>query len=427
MKQHIQKWSISVLLFFCSSISAAEIATQFFFPVGDKNIPPQVASTSNGYKISQNFNTSRLWEGGNATGGWCYDRNKDDKTENDETLCDKSGDRWMSGHTGVDLSIHSCGGVVRATASGEVMVGYQSGGYGNFIRIKHKLPNGKIIYSLYGHLQDFSIKVADGTDVVGGAEIAKVGDTGMGGVCHLHFAIYSEDILMDENLVIPTGYVFNDEERLNTNPRIYSNTMKYFYDPLLFVDDRNVRYAFLASCCNILNVTKTTYSRLTKNMYVKDSTGKILSLQKAADAGWITPYVYFKDAVTGAWGYNSTYKIEEFVLRKNVDYAFRPLKSNLIFYYFKSGNNYLEARTRQDMMEYAATNKSFSGLNRETYDINVDQTATVARAWMSFDYWNNGWTHTYINVDYDRDDPLRRRVIHYKPATKSWSNWTAWY
>jgi len=422
MKQHIQKLSISILLFFCTNVLSAEIATKFVYPVGDKSSPPKTTTIPNGFKISQSFNNSRNYMTGGPDDGWCLYAD-----ENNETDCLDYGGKWMYGHTGVDLSSGSCGGVVRATASGEVTTGYQSSGYGNFIRIKHTLPNGKVVFSLYGHLQDSSTKVADGTDVVGGAEIAKVGDTGMGGSCHLHFSIYSENIIMPKDLTIPTGYVYGDEELWVGNTFIPSNTMKYFYDPLLFVDDRNTRYAFMLSCCNILNVITPTYSILTKTMYAKDSSGQILSLQRAADAGWITPYVYFKDSVTSSWGYNTTYKMEEFVLRKNVSYAFRALKSGIAIYFFKPGNNYLEARTRQDMMEYAASNNKFSGLNREMYDTNLTYSAGRARSWMSFDYWNNGWTHTYVNHDYDTNDPLRRWVIYYNPATKSWSNWVAWF
>lgn len=422
MKRHIQKWGTLLLLLFSVGAFSAEVATRFVYPVGDSNSPPKPVANSNGYILTQSFNNSKGVGNAGPDYGWCLNANK-----SSEATCLSSGGKWMYGHAGVDLSNGSCGGVVRATASGEVTVDYQGEGYGNYIKIKHTLPNGKVIYSLYGHLQNSSIKVADGADVVAGAEIAKVGDTGMGGSCHLHFAMYAEDILMYKYLDVPTGYLYADEELWVGNTFIYSNTMKYFYDPLLFVDDRNVRWQFKLSCCNILQVITPTSSILTKNMYVRDSNGQILSLQRAADAGWITPYVYFKDSVSGAWGYNSTYKIEKFVLRKGVSYAFRALKSGVHLYYFKPGNNYLEARTRQDMMEYVATNSKFSGLNRETYDINKNQSANRARAWMSFDYWNNGWTSTYVNVEYDTTDPLRRWVTHYNPATKAWVSWTAWY
>jgi len=73
------------------------------------------------------------------------------------------------------------------------------GGYGNMILVKHKLPNGLEIYSLYGHLADDNdpekqFKIGD--QIRKGEKIGKVGkpfsaENG-GWPSHLHFSILKE-------------------------------------------------------------------------------------------------------------------------------------------------------------------------------------------------------------------------------------------
>ncbi len=412
MNKHIQKIGVLIFILFSTNVFSADVARKFVFPVGSKNTPPS--------SITQSFNTSRNG-GGGIDNGWCMDA-----SGSTETACRSAGGKWMYGHTGVDLG-YACGSTVWATADGVATVIPGSTGYGNHIKIRHTMPNGKVIYSVYAHLADFSFTITDGAKVSAGQAIAQVGNTGLGASCHLHFAIYSEDIEMGRGFVTPTGYLYSDEGFLLNGVPIPSNTMKYFYDPLLFVDDRNSMSYLKLACCNQRQTITPATSLVTKTMYIRDSnSGVFLSLQKAVDAGWIASSIYF-DPIGSYWNYNSAYKIEEFVLRGGHTYAFLALKSGLYLYYFKPGNHYLDARLRQDMMEYAASNPSFSGLNRETYGINTANTATSGRAWMSFDFWDNGWTATYVNVDHDRTDSLRRWVAYKDPATGSLVKWQAWY
>ena len=73
------------------------------------------------------------------------------------------------------------------------------GGYGNMILVKHKLPNGLEIYSLYGHLADDNdpekqFKIGD--QIRKGEKIGKVGKSfsaeNGGWPSHLHFSILKE-------------------------------------------------------------------------------------------------------------------------------------------------------------------------------------------------------------------------------------------
>jgi murein DD-endopeptidase MepM/ murein hydrolase activator NlpD len=86
-------------------------------------------------------------------------------------------------HKGVDIAAPK-GTSVYTTAEGRVVrAGFQAGGYGNFIEVKH--PNG--LSSVYGHLS--RIDVHTGQEVASGERIGLVGSTGYSTGPHLHFEV----------------------------------------------------------------------------------------------------------------------------------------------------------------------------------------------------------------------------------------------
>jgi murein DD-endopeptidase MepM/ murein hydrolase activator NlpD len=86
-------------------------------------------------------------------------------------------------HKGVDIAAPTGTGVF-TTAEGRVIrAGFQAGGYGNFIEVKH--PNG--LSSVYGHLS--RIDVHTGQNVASGERIGLVGSTGYSTGPHLHFEV----------------------------------------------------------------------------------------------------------------------------------------------------------------------------------------------------------------------------------------------
>jgi len=86
-------------------------------------------------------------------------------------------------HKGVDIAAPK-GTSVYTTAEGKVIrAGFQAGGYGNFIEVKH--PNG--LSSVYGHLS--RIDVHTGQQVASGERIGLVGSTGYSTGPHLHFEV----------------------------------------------------------------------------------------------------------------------------------------------------------------------------------------------------------------------------------------------
>ena len=92
---------------------------------------------------------------------------------------------WVSGrrHTGLDYPA-SYGSRVGAAGRGHVVfAGWNSGGYGNLVVVKHRLG----FESWYAHLS--SIAAWSGQSIVGGNTIGYVGSTGRSTGPHLHFEV----------------------------------------------------------------------------------------------------------------------------------------------------------------------------------------------------------------------------------------------
>ena len=85
-----------------------------------------------------------------------------------------------AGHFGLDIG---CGNVAAlASASGTVYRGYCSG-RGNYLVIEHPLNNGYSYYSIYQHLQSFSVN--SGAKVSASQQIGIAGNSGMSEGVHL--------------------------------------------------------------------------------------------------------------------------------------------------------------------------------------------------------------------------------------------------
>ncbi|MBA3576322.1 MAG: M23 family metallopeptidase [Sphingomonas sp.] len=90
-------------------------------------------------------------------------------------------------HAGIDLA-GPVGTPIHATADGIVTTsGWNSGGYGNLIKIDH----GRGIETRYGHLS--SITVQEGARVTRGQLIGRMGSTGRSTGSHLHYEVRIDD------------------------------------------------------------------------------------------------------------------------------------------------------------------------------------------------------------------------------------------
>lgn len=107
------------------------------------------------------------------------------------------GWRWGRMHKGVDIAA-PIGTPVMAAAAGEVVsAGWNSGGYGNLVKVKH--ADGSL--TLYGH--NSKILVHSGQVVEQGEQIAEMGSTGYSTGPHLHFEIHPNG----QNAVNPMAYL----------------------------------------------------------------------------------------------------------------------------------------------------------------------------------------------------------------------------
>lgn len=94
-------------------------------------------------------------------------------------------------HEGIDISA-SKGTPVFATADGVVeTAGYNSGGYGNMIMLRH----GFGLETRYGHLSRFAVRAGD--RVKRGQVIGYVGETGRATGYHLHYEIIANGQLLN--------------------------------------------------------------------------------------------------------------------------------------------------------------------------------------------------------------------------------------
>ncbi len=102
------------------------------------------------------------------------------------------------GHDGVDIA-NGIGTPLRSIADGVVVKrSYAGNGYGNYTIIKHTLPNGRRIYSLYAHQNSVPI-YGIGTFVLKGQQIGYMGTTGRSTGSHLHFSLFSESFEVSLN------------------------------------------------------------------------------------------------------------------------------------------------------------------------------------------------------------------------------------
>jgi murein DD-endopeptidase MepM/ murein hydrolase activator NlpD len=113
------------------------------------------------------------------------------------TLTSGYGWRWGRMHRGVDIA-NARGTPIWAAADGEVIsAGWNDGGYGNLIKLKH--ADGSV--TLYAH--NSRILVDEGQIVRQGELIALMGSTGYSTGSHLHFEIHPSG----QGAVNPTAYL----------------------------------------------------------------------------------------------------------------------------------------------------------------------------------------------------------------------------
>jgi murein DD-endopeptidase MepM/ murein hydrolase activator NlpD len=150
---------------------------------------------------------------------------------------------WVSGrnHTGIDFPAPS-GTPVGAAGRGTVtFAGWNSGGYGNLMIVRHRLG----YETWYAHLSGFT--VGSGTAVAGGVQIATVGSTGRSTGPHLHFEVRKDGTPID-----PAPYLL-PQSSLKTASAAAGRDLECATDPVVNrrpsrADARDPAHAVLEAC-----------------------------------------------------------------------------------------------------------------------------------------------------------------------------------
>ena len=107
------------------------------------------------------------------------------------------GWRWGRMHRGIDIAAPIGTPVVAAAPGVVITAGWNSGGYGNLVEIKH--PDGSV--TLYAH--NNRILVREGQQVEQGQQIAEMGSTGYSTGPHSHFEVH----IPGQGAVNPIAYL----------------------------------------------------------------------------------------------------------------------------------------------------------------------------------------------------------------------------
>jgi murein DD-endopeptidase MepM/ murein hydrolase activator NlpD len=215
--------------------AALPIAGAFVYPVGDElDYTRPRPGDANGYYISDPYLARR-------------------------------GSNGQRMHRGIDLSNGSGGAPVHAIASGVVVVADGNAlvktrrkvkakttkvvkgkrvtkttwkwktswtwrtGWGNYVVLKHTLPSGESVYSLYAHLKPKSVAVAPGEVVAAGETIGQIGRTGRASSPHLHLEIRKN---------VPADSDERGEEEAGPEPTVQDRTFALLatVDPMQFLE-----------------------------------------------------------------------------------------------------------------------------------------------------------------------------------------------
>ena len=405
---------ISIFVLAISTLSFAAEAGLLVFPVGNPYVAPTQSGNSNGFTITQSFNTSVLYSDNTTDGpadhGWCLLDKKEDDRYTTLKDCMNHGGAWQYGHSGSDLSNGRSGDNVVAIADGHVVEAGSYRGWGNFVLIKHIMPTGMVAYSLYGHLLDDPTSLK-GRDVRVGDHIGRVGFEGTSTGPHLHVTVVNASLLSDPSKPLISqiaGYLFNDRD----------NKLKYYYDALLSIDDRN------HSTTIPLLLSRWTYFSLpfnaTSSTAYVEYQGKKYSLGRAASFHWINSQLQVYQS--GSWIASSA-NPDRIIFNSDKQYhRIWGLVSGATLTIFQPGNHYPDSRARRDMVQASLGDGRFGAAIRETYAPVPSPSPDWEWRRMAFKFTGLS-TGIYMYYSTCKANPLIRYTTYFDPATHSWTPW----
>lgn len=190
----------------------------------------RLAAVSSEAQSNQNKNPSSADASSNIADKFAYPIGK---TEAITPAKDKKDDWYnaqdftVNNHLGEDWNINSggntdCGEPVLAAANGTIVYAENAGtGWGNVVIVEHRLPDGKKVQTLYGHLRKMtktkgSVKMRE--------QIGEIGNADGKYLCHLHFELRKENCPMWNQA--GAGYSKENKGWLDPSDFIDSNQKK---------------------------------------------------------------------------------------------------------------------------------------------------------------------------------------------------------
>jgi len=110
-------------------------------------------------------------------------------------------------------------------------------GWGNYVVVRHVLPSGETVHSLYGHMQPRSMLVKRGDIVAAGQPLGKIGRSGRATSAHLHLEIRKSIPGDPDDVVLGEG-----EAEATPTPEERSYSQLQTVDPIAFLEQHVRRY-----------------------------------------------------------------------------------------------------------------------------------------------------------------------------------------
>jgi murein DD-endopeptidase MepM/ murein hydrolase activator NlpD len=105
--------------------------------------------------------------------------------------------QYFAGHEAYDIRAEYGSSITPIQAGVVKKVGYDAGGYGNYVIVEHS--NG--LQTLYAHLE--KVTVEENQQITGQTEIGTVGLTGHTTGPHIHFEVHANGVRISPSLVLP--------------------------------------------------------------------------------------------------------------------------------------------------------------------------------------------------------------------------------
>lgn len=315
-------------------------------------------------------------------------------------------------HTGEDWNGNKgqstdYGDLVYPIAVGKVVKVFdptQKHSWGKTVIVKHLLPDGQIVHSLYSHLSQ--ILVSLNQIVYTDKPLGKIGDANgyYVGAAHFHFEIRR----VNDWTPTSPGYY----------PTLTIAAARKYFDPSLFLDDRTNWVAvstsgpFTASA-NDFEVPDYAPASLAHVTCGNET----LSLPLAIEAGWISPIVYVRAPDVSRW--QST-ELAKFIFGPATDFEieFLHLKDCTLTIVFP-GHNFQTSRARDDMIR-AAQRAGFTRVKMETLaNLSKSLSSTHDLRFLCFDRGTDTGVACTVHATY-HGNPLYRWLIWYEPASRTY-------